>query len=164
MALGDITFLNRNNGTGTGGSVKYAVLAAATAINSGEPVIKVLGDPSVTVMLTNSPVVGTTSIAGITASASTNVASPAADGTVQVWPVGPNDILLVAPNAPTSWDTQAEYDALVGNRVLLDLTTGVYTILASDSSANGCVVMPLDISKYPNKVAFVFRAGASYLA
>ena len=60
--------------------------------------------------------------------------------------------------------TQSEYDALVGARVLLDLTAGVYTILATDGANNGCVVMPLDISKYPNKVAFTFRAGCNYLA
>ena len=60
--------------------------------------------------------------------------------------------------------TQAEYDALVGARVLLDLTSGTYTILATDSANNGCVVEPLDISRFPNKVAFSIRAGANYLA
>jgi hypothetical protein len=60
--------------------------------------------------------------------------------------------------------TQSEYDALVGKRVLIDLTTGSYTILATDSANNGCVVQPLDISKQPGKVAFSFRDGCNYLA
>lgn len=60
--------------------------------------------------------------------------------------------------------TQAEYDALVGARVLIDLTAGSYTLLASDSANNGCVVEPLDISLFPGKVAFSIRAGANYLA
>lgn len=162
MALGDITFLSRNNGSGTKGTLEYAVAAGATTINSGEPVTKALGAASVTAMGTNKPVVGTDFLAGIAASESTQTAS--ADGVVQVWPVFADDVLLIAPNAPTSWDTQAEYDALVGDRVLIDLTAGSYTILASDSATSGCVIMPLDISKYPGKVAFSFRAGCNYLA
>ena len=60
--------------------------------------------------------------------------------------------------------TVALKDALVGDRVLIDLTTGSYTILATDGATNGCVIMPLDISKYPGKVRFAFRNGVSYLA
>ena len=74
---------------------------------------------------------------------------------------------LITPNAPTSWDTQAEYNALVGAFVLLDLTgtaaagTATYTILASHSAAYGCVIEPLDVAKYPGKVRFSIRSAAT---
>ena len=105
MALGDITFLDRNNGTGTKGSLKYAVAASSTLINSGEPVLKTLGNTTgkvVSPLATNEPVVGTDTIAGIAASTSTNTASAA--GTVEVWPVTPDDVLLIAPKTAASWD------------------------------------------------------------
>ena len=60
--------------------------------------------------------------------------------------------------------TQATYDALVGYRVLLDLTGSTYTILVSDNADNGCVIEPLDVFKYPGKVAFSVREAANYLA
>jgi hypothetical protein len=60
---------------------------------------------------------------------------------------------------------QSEYNALVGDRVLLSTTAGgVQTLLASDSATSGLVIEPLDLSKYPGKIAFSIRAGASYLA
>ncbi len=74
---------------------------------------------------------------------------------------------LITPDVAATWDTQAEYDALVGKRVLIKLsavTGGTYTILASDSAANGCVIQALDIAKYPGKVAFAFRNGVSVLS
>ena len=83
---------------------------------------------------------------------------------MQVTPLVPGVTYLIAPKVAATWDTQAEYDALVGARVLLDLTAGAYTILAADGATNGCVVEPLDISKYPGKVAFSIRNGVSYLA
>jgi hypothetical protein len=39
----------------------------------------------------------------------------------------------------------------------------VYTILAVDGATSGCVIQPLDISRYPGKVAFSFRNGVSDL-
>ena len=62
--------------------------------------------------------------------------------------------------------TQALYDALVGKRVLLDLTAGIYTVdtTVADSAANGVVIMDVDVSKYPGKVAFTVRAGCSVFA
>lgn len=161
MALNDIQYLNDAT-FGTAGSVKYAVAAGATTINPGEPVLKALGGFVVTAMATNKPVVGTDFLAGIAETTSTQTASVA--GEVYVRPLIPGQIYLINPNAPTSWDTQAEYDALVGDRVLIDLTGGSYTILATDGATSGCVIMPLDVSKYPGKVAFSFRNGVSYLS
>lgn len=163
--LGDIQALSESNGFGMSGAIRYSVAASSTLINSGEPVGKALGNSSgnvVAPLATNKPVVGTDYMAGIAVDTSTNTASAA--GIVHVTPLDENITYLIAPKAPSSWNTQSAYDALVGARVLLDLTNGVYTILASDSSTNGCVVMPLDISKYPGKVAFRFRKGCNYLA
>ena len=163
--MNDIQFLREILGAGMTPSVPFTVAAAGTNINVGEPVAKALGNSTgnvVTPLATNKPVVGTDYIAGIAATTSQATASLA--GTVQVSLVTPNDILLISPKVAATWDTQAAYDALVGARVLLDLTAGVYTILATDGATNGCVVQPLDISKYPGKVAFSFRNGANYLA
>ena len=142
-------------------SRKYPVAASATLIYPGDPVVVTLGSPSVTLMATNKPVVATDFMVGIAVSTSTNTASSV--GTVDVVPVMSSDTMLISPNAATAWDTQAEYDALVGARVLLDLTASKYTILAADGATSGCVIQPLDIAKYPGKVAFSFRAGCSYL-
>jgi len=162
MTLGDITILQQASSQGGRGSRTYNVAAGATAIYAGEPVIRALGATSVTVMLTNSPVVATTYVAGIAETTSTHTASVA--GTVQVYPTTNQTTWLIAPKVAASWDTQAEYDALVGYRVLIDLTSGVYTILVADGATYGCVIMPLDIGVYPGKVAFAFRNGCSDLA
>ncbi len=161
MAKGDIK-VHQSGPFGTIGSKKVNVASGATTINSGEPVIRALGAAVGTVMLTDSPVVGTTFLEGISTSESTQTASLA--GTVDVQPVMPGVIYLIAPTVAATWDTQAEYDALVGDRVLIDLTTGTYTILAVDGATSGCVVEPLDISIHPGKVAFSFRDGTRVLS
>lgn len=160
MASGDIVFKDPAQ-FGSIGSKRYAVAAGATAILAGEPVAKALGGSSVIAMATNKPVVATDFLAGIAASNSTQTASAA--GVVDVFPIVPNVVYLMKPNAPTSWDTQAEYDALVGDRVLIDLTSSSYTILATDGATSGCVIEPLEVAKYPGRVAFSFRNGTSYL-
>lgn len=164
MALGDIVVLADGGGFGQVGSTKYKVAASATLIYAGEPVVKALGASGtvVTPAATNTPVVGTDYYAGIATSTSTNTASAA--GTVDVMNLDTKTTYLISPKVAATWDTQAEYDALVGSRVLLDLTSGSYTILAADNSTYGCVVAPLDIVRYPGKVAFNFRAGVNFLA
>ena len=159
--IGDITILDQSVMAGNGAK-KYIVLAGATAINAGEPVTKALGAPSVTAMATNKPVVATDFLAGIAATNSTQTAS--LDGEVWVNQIIPGVVYLMDPNSAAAFDTQAEYDALVGDRVLIDLTAGKYTILATDGATSGCVIEALDIAKYPGKVAFSFRQGVSYLS
>jgi hypothetical protein len=161
MALRDITVL-REGTFGSTGTRKFAVAAGATAINAGEPVVRALAGTSVTAMATSKPVVGTDYVVGIAATASTNSASAA--GYVEVLPASSDVVFAIAPKTATSWDTQAEYDALVGARVTLDLTSSTYTINASDSANNGCVIQPLDVAQNPGKVAFSFRRGALDLA
>lgn len=161
MALRDFTIYDEN-GFGFSGSEPFAVAAGATAILSGEPVAKALAGTTVTQLATNKPVVGTDYLAGIACSNSTQTASVA--GTVQVIPIDAPVTYLVAPKVAATWDTQAEYDALVGSRVLIDLTTGTFTALAADGATYGCVVEPLDITKYPGKVRVSFRKALSYKA
>lgn len=159
MASGDITLLH---GKGEADREFDVAAGAAASINPGEPVLKALGAQYVSAMATNKPVVGTDYLAGISSGTSTDTA--AADGKVNVIRLEPDQTWLIAPKVPASFDTQAEYDALVGDRVLIDLTAGSYTILATDGATYGCVIEPLNIVDHPNQVAFSFRNGVSYLA
>lgn len=160
MASGDIKVLEQSSITGRG-SRKYAVDAGATAIYAGEPVVRALGGTCVTAMATNSPQVGTHYVVGIAQTDSTQTTT--ASGVVEVLPVTSDTTYIMKPKVAATFDTQAEYDALVGDRVLIDLTTGSYTILAADAAGNGCVIMPLDVAKYPGRVAFAFRKSTSDL-
>jgi hypothetical protein len=157
---GDITIKDQSVMAGIGAR-KFLVAASATLIYPGEPVTKALGAAVVTPMATNKPVVATDFLAGIAATESTNTAGAA--GEVWVYPLVPGVIYLMKPNSAAAFDTQAEYDALVGDRVLIDLTAGEYTILATDGATSGCVIEALDVAKYPGMVAFSFRNGVSYL-
>lgn len=164
--MGDIEILV-NAPFGVPGSRKHAVAAGAVAsIKAGQLVLKALGSPSVIAWdasNTAKPVVGTDYIAGLSASTSTDTA--AAVGTVEILPILPGMILLANPAVAATWNTQAEYDALVGDRVLLNTAAdGTQTILASDSATSGLVIEPLDVTKYPGKVAFSVRSGANYFA
>lgn len=160
MARRDITIYSES-GFGFPGSKTVNVAAGATAILSGEPVAQALGGTTGTQAATSTPVVGTDFLAGIATSDSTQTASAA--GIVHVLPTT-GITFLIAPKTLTLWDTQAEYDALVGKRLTLDLTAGVFTVNATDGATFGLVVEPLDITKYPGKVRFSVRAAASVLA
>lgn len=173
MASGDFVILEQNSTTGRGGRL-YNV-AAGTAIFSGEPVQhRVVGDVTVQPSLTSTPVCSTSAgveglFCGIALTNSTNTTTAA--GSVLILPVNSGTTYLGNPDAPTSWDTQAEYDALVGKRVLLKNsvsvtatpTSGTYTVLASDSANNGVVVIAMNIFEHPAKVAIAFRMGTSDL-
>lgn len=174
MATGDLTILEQNQYTGRGGRL-YNV-AAGTAILAGEPVqLRAVGDVVVQPSLTSTPVVSAAAgveglFVGVATTNSTNTSSAA--GTVYVMPANSGITYLIAPTQPQSWDTQAEYDALVGKRVTLNNSTtvsataqnvGSYTVNASDGASNGCTVQALDIAKYPGKVAIAFRTGTSSL-
>ena len=156
MAVNDIVALG-NGPFGEIGTKHYRVQASATTIKPGEPVVKSAGSIYVAPMATNKPVVGGDYIIGIAASTSTNTAT--AVGYVEVTPILPSQTWLIKPNVAASWDTQTEYNALIGTRVLVDLTSSTYTILASDSADYGCIVEYLEVAKYPGRVAFSFRKG-----
>lgn len=165
MATGDFTVLESSSSGAGRGARQYNVAAAATAINAGEPVVRSLGDTTVIRLYgtgttgTNAPVVATDFVVGIAQTAGTQTASAA--GVVNVLPLNSGITWLATPKTAASWDTQAEYDALVGKRVLIDLASSTYTILASDSANNGLIIMPLEVAKYPGKVAVAFRQALS---
>ena len=101
-------------------------------------------------------------LAGLATSDSTDTAT--AVGTVDIMFITPDMVLLANPDTAATWNTQAKYDALVGDRVLLSTTAaGVQTILAADGATYGLVIQPLDIAKHPGKVAFSVRNDAMYL-
>lgn len=160
MAKGDIQpFENAGSGK-MPGSLTYAVASgAAASINAGEPVEKLAGTNYVKAMVTNAPTT-TERIVGVAASVSTDTV--AASGLVQVVPATPGQIWMIAPKVAATWNTQAKYNALVGSRVLIDLTAGSYTILATDGASQGCIVEYLDISKYPGMVAFSWSPLVDY--
>lgn len=157
----DITVLNSNVAIG---SKECNVAAGATTIYPGEPVAKTLGGVTVTAAADATPVVGTDYFEGIATDKSTQTATAA--GKVSVMPLLPGTIYLIDAKSAADVDTQAEYDALVGKRLVLDLTSGKYTIdtTAGDGATNGCVVQALDIKAFPGKVAFSFRNGVSVLS
>lgn len=160
--LGDITVL-RAGPFGSGPVERFKIASGTTAsINAGEPVLKALGAAYVTATGDGDGVVATDFFAGIAQSTSNETA--AADGEVDVLKISPGVVYLIAPETAASWDTQAEYDALVGDRVLFNLASGVFTISATDNASNGLIVEPLDIAQYPGKVAFSFRAALNYAA
>lgn len=169
MALGDLTILEEASANGGRGGRMYNV-AAGTAIYAGDPVQMALGGSVVFPAITSTPTVGTDYYVGVATTTATNTASAA--GTVGVLPLSNQITYLATPDVAGTWNEQSEYDALVGDRVLLKNsvtvtatpTSGTYTILATDSANNGCVVQTLDVFKYPGKVAFAFRAAASVLA
>lgn len=184
MAINDITILDEAQ-FGEIGSQRYPVNANASsqgtgssyipAFRAGEPVLKALAGTVVTpfgpfgTAVTSKPVVGTDFMAGIAMGGNGGVSTETAtaSGFVDVLPLVPNVVYLGNPNAPTSWDTQAEYNALVGARVLINMssaTTPVFTILASDSSTSGVVVEYINITEHPGKVAFRLRNALSYSA
>jgi hypothetical protein len=162
MARGDIVIYDEG-AFGYPGDDEFSVAAGtAISIKAGEPVVATLGGYQVAAMATSKPAIGTDYLVGIAASDSTDTAS--AVGKVKVTKPLAGITYLISPKVPATWDTQAEYDLLVGDRVTLDLTGATWTINATDSSLSGCVVMPLDVKKYPGKVRFAIREGAKWLA
>lgn len=167
--LNDINF-DKPTAFGTSGTRKYQVQAgaASTIINAGEPVAYALGQQYATQLATNKPVLATDFLAGIAESTSTQTTT--ADGTVQVWPVVPGVVYTIKPKVAATFfgsgttPSQTTYNALVGKRVLLDLTSTAYTILAADGSTSGCVIENIDVVQNPGLVAFSFRAGVAYSA
>lgn len=155
------------------GTKQFKVKAGRTsAIKAGEFVLKALGNTAGYVVTAWTPggaasavkpLLTTNVLAGLAMSDSTETASAA--GTVDVMPIVPGVTYLCSPNVAATWDTQSEYNALVGSRVVLDYSSaGVFTVLATDNAWNGLVVEPLDVIKHPGKVRFSLRQGLSYTA
>ena len=180
--VGDIICL-KDKQFGQVGSKKYNVAANASnngtstsyvpAFRSGEPVITDIGTPVVLPLYrvaaggNSKPAVATDYLVGIATSKSTETDTAA--GTVEVEPIEANAVYLIDPKTAATWDTQTEYDALVGKQMLIELSGasysgGKYCLLADTGATYGCVVQPLDVLKHPGKVAISFRAGLSIMS
>ena len=166
MATGDIFPYENAASTNFSGALKFKVTANSTGsdgavsrIKPGEPVTKVAGAAGVLAAATNAP---TTTLRIVGVATDTSNETAAADGTVSITPALDGQIWLIKPKVAASWDTQAEYNALIGARVLIDNTSGTYTILASDGASNGCVVEYLNVAERPGLVAFSFSPLVNY--
>jgi hypothetical protein len=163
-----------DDGTFIPGSKRHnvALSAAGASIKVGEFVMKTLGNASVKALVvpgiasTVKPSVGSDYLAGLATGTSTE--TTAAAGTVDVMPIMTGMTFLVSPAVAATYGVgsspvQATYDALVGARVLLTIaTTGVVTLLASDSANNGLVVEPMDVFLHQGKVRVSVRQALMY--
>lgn len=169
MAAGDIVIYRQASAGGGSGSRTINVVASANVINPGEPVLIVAGASAVLPNQSNnlltvpSPFVpynvAGTGLVGIAETKSTNTSTAA--GTVEVVPVNPGTVWMINVKVSADISTQAKYDALVGKRVLIDLTSGNYTMLSSDSALNGCIIQPSNIVQNPGKILFTFAPGVA---
>lgn len=166
--IGDVKF-KQEAGCGYPGDAPFLVQAGAVgSIVAGIPLTKTLGAPYVIPAADGTPIVGTDYMAGISATLSTDTV--AADGLVSVTRLVPGMIYLIKPKTPATYfgasyltaPSQSTYNALVGDRVVFDLTASVYTIDAGDGATNGLVVEYVDVNNYPGLVAFSVRQGAVY--
>lgn len=118
----------------------WGVAASATLIYPGE-LVKLSTLPNIVKLADGDGVIGTTTqIVGLAKSTSTNTASTA--GTVEVFVLTPNTILAAKPKVAGSCDTDAEIAALMGKRVVIDVTgttpNDLFTLdtAAADSTTN----------------------------
>jgi len=162
MSKGDFVILTLPQPS-VGALIRPVKAGTTASINAGEFVTRALTTGYVAAIgnVSTIPSVGTTYLAGLAMTASNETTT--ADGTVAVLPLQAGTVYLGTPAAPTSWDTQAEYNAMVGKRVKIQGSAGAYTVLATDGSSNALIVMPLDIKQTPGKVAFSLRAAVSDL-
>lgn len=172
--LGDITIYKQANGQSGSGTQSINVAASTWIIQPGEPISLVAGAsaciPASGTMYTVPSAfvpysVTGTGFLGIAETISSNTASLA--GSVDFAPSNSQSVYLCNAQTPSLIATQALYDALVGHRVLLNVNSpGVvntpettngggqtYTVLLTDSALNGFIVRPLNVFKFPNKVA-----------
>lgn len=143
MAIANIRIVNAG-GSWVVPTLKFLGEAAATAMYAGEPVkAKAAGSKYAIPLADAEPVIGTTTrVLGIAATSSTQTAS--ADGEVYVYDANDTQIVYAAKaKSSAAADTQAEIDALIGKRVLLDLTSSTYTVdtATADGNTNGVIIV-----------------------
>lgn len=138
--------------------------AGDTAILQGEPVkLKAAGSPYAIPLADADLTIGTdTVMLGIAATNSDHTAS--VDGTVEVYVPLPGVEYEMTATTAANVDTQAEIDALVGDRVTIDLADGVYTIDENDGDGanNAFYITGGDPDK--GTLTFTVRADATYLS
>lgn len=157
MAQNDITVVRNPHGTLP--VQEWQTDAGATDINAGEPVkLTAAGSPYATPLADGDLTIGTdTAMLGIAATDSTHTAT--ADGIVQVLVPLPGVVYRAA--ATTAGNVAA---TLVGDRVTIDLSGGVYTIdeNAGDNANNAFYIVDVDADA--GTVDFTVRLDATYLA
>lgn len=146
MALADIKIVD-TGGLSAVPTVRWNVEAAATQIYAGDATIIGASQKYVIVAADGDPVVGTEVFAGIAASTSTQTAS--ADGYVELYMPIPGVVYAAKAKSAAAANTQAEIDALIGKRVVLDLTAGVYTVdtAAADGATNAIYIVGGDYTQ-----------------
>lgn len=142
MSLNDIKVVT-TGGLGALPTYKFSVQAGATTIYAGEPV-KIGTAPYVIPLADAEPVTGTPTLIGIAATTSTQTAT--ANGIVEVYLPTSGAVFRASAKSSAAVDTQAEIDALKLKRVILDLTSSVYTVdtAASDAATNGIIIVDGD--------------------
>lgn len=143
--------------------LRFQTEAGATDIKAGEFVKwKANGSPYVIPLADADGVIGTVvALVGLAKSDSTHTA--AVDGYVDVYLPVPGVVYEIKAKTATAADTQAEIDALCGDRVIIDLTAGAYTL---DTAAGEAQTSPFTIvgGDPEKKTLYVtLRSGATFL-
>jgi len=127
MAKGDIKIVDAG-GHNVVPTWNWQTEAAATAIKAGEPVkLKAAGSPYVIPLADDDLTIGTdTAMVGVAASDGTHTAS--ADGSIEVYLPLAGVVYEMKATTAANVDTEAEINALRGDRVTMDLIAGVYTL------------------------------------
>lgn len=145
-------------------TIKWQTQAGGTDILAGEPVkLSAAGSEYVVPLASLDLTIGTdTAFVGIAKSDSDHTAS--ADGVVEVYMPLPGLVYGMKATTAANVDTQAEIDALVGNRVVMTLAGGVYTLDedAADAATNAFYILGGD----PDRAELLFscRLDATFLA
>lgn len=176
MAKNDFS-LKSPTGTGAGTTQQYIVAIGTTSsINAGEFVVKAPGSGSgkyaaaFTASVSTQPAVGTDYLAGFAMSTSTETTT--ATGVVEVMTMALGQVFLGNPATAANFGqgttpSQATYNNQVGKRVLIQVSSGVMTVLNTDSwsaaaGKNGLIVEYIDITQFPGKVAFSLNGNLNY--
>lgn len=144
-------------------TIRCQTEAGATAINQGEPVkFKALGSQFVIPLADADGVIGTmTPIVGIAATDSTHTAS--ANGVVDVYIPLPGVIYEIKAKSAASADTQSEINALVNDRAIIDLTSGVYTLDATGTDVATAPFLIVGGNPEKSTLYVMIRTGATAL-
>lgn len=177
MAKNDFSLLSPPS-TGARSTRLFLVAPGTTSsINAGEFVIKTPGTGSgkyaaaFTASSATQPAVGTDFIAGFAMSTSTETTT--ATGFIEVMEVAPDMVFQGNPKTAANFgltsgsQSQATYNNQVGKRVLIDVTSGVHTVLSTDTwsvatGKNGLIVEYSDVTQFPGKVTFKLNGNLNY--
>lgn len=136
MSAGNV-WIRSTGGANSVPTVRYQTEAGAAALNVGELCkLKAAGSPYVIALVDADLTRGTDSqFVGLAASTSTHTAS--VNGVVDVYMPLPGIVYEAKAKTGASVDTQAKIDALVGDRKIIDVTTGVHTVDEAAADAVG---------------------------